>query len=582
MKNHLYALLLLAVLSVAAYANALGNYFVWDDDIFIVSAKEIRTLDIPRFFTEGTQDLYRPLRTTLYALTYRYGGLDPVAYHLVGKTMNILTIGALYALLFLLFESVPAAFLGALIFALHPVHTEKVTFITSTYDIPADFLWLAAFALYVWHRKRQPPFAFTVSLALFGAGLFFAENAAVLPLVVVLYDLTFGAGDRKPLRWVPHFAVLAFYLIVRTAVLGSVARGGGPTLNPDLLGNLLTMSGATFVYAKLLLIPWPLSATYSWIRPAVAPYPPYLWAAFAIIVIGLAAAWRQREARPWVAFAAFWFFAVIAPNLNFIPTRGLFAERYLYLPSASLSFAAAAGYLLVMGDSRRRNAYVAGIVGVALLFGGLTVLRNRDWRDQETLWITSMRRDPGAFTPLVNLSDIARDRGNNDFAERLLRRAIEVQPGMDLPLIVLADFLAEEGRYAEALPLYEKAYGLVKKDNVLLSIGITKLNLGQVAAAEAIIMPLLEKYPAKSRTNQAYGALLYFKNDPLWWGPFVKAWGIAHESAPLELMANAWLSANRPDAAEHIARFGSRQHPQSKALLALAAGGDGGRPAGGK
>ncbi len=242
MKRHAAPVLALIAFSLALYANAFHNQFVWDDTFFIVESREIRSIDLPRFFSEGSENLYRPLRTALYALTYRWGGLDPAAYHLVGKTMNALTVAALYALLILLFENRGAAFWGALLFAAHPVHTEKVTFITSTFDIPADLLWLSALVLYVLHRKRQPPFALTASVLVFAAALLFGETAAVLPLVIVLYDLTMGRRDKKAALWIPYFAVLAAYLIIRTSVLGTVARSGAHALNPDLFGNFLTMS----------------------------------------------------------------------------------------------------------------------------------------------------------------------------------------------------------------------------------------------------------------------------------------------------------------------------------------------------
>lgn len=571
MKRHTAPILALIAFSLALYANAFNNEFVWDDYLFVVNAKEIRSIDLPRFFSEGSENLYRPLRTTLYAATYRYGGLDPVAYHLVGKTLNALTVAALYGLLVLLFESRGAAFLGALLFAAHPVHTEKTTFIASTYDIPADLLWLLAFALYVLHRKRQPPFALTVSMLLFAVGLLFGESAAVLPLVIVLYDLTFGGRDKKATRWIPYFVLVAGYLVIRTSVLGTVARAGEHTLNPDIFGNFLTISHISILYGKLLLFPWPLLVIRT-MKQAVFPYPPHLYAAAIAVVALLIAAWRQRRERPWVTFSAFWFFTVISPNLNFIPTGNLMAERYLYLPSAILSFTAAAGYVTLQGDRRKHAALLVTALIVITAFCALTARRNADWRNETILWSHTLSVKPDSAPAMINLAVNAQKNHDWDIAEKLFKRAVELEPEGDEPPEHLADLYMEQGRNNDALPILEKAYAMRKRDTLLLKIAHVKINQKKYSDAEVLLDDLVRRYPLSSQAWMARATLEYFKGNAGWTATYVHAYALSSRNPDVLLqMAKAWRHANKPAAALRIARFGLQEHPDHKPLGDFAA-----------
>lgn len=571
MKKHAAPVLALIAFSLVFYANTFHNEFVWDDYLFVVNAKEIRSIDLPLFFSEGTESLYRPLRTALYALTYRYGGLDPAAYHLVGKMMNALTVAALYALVVLLFENRGAAFLGALLFAAHPIHTEKIAFISSSYDIPADLLWLSAFVLYVLHRKRHPPFALTVSVLLFATGLLCGESAAVLPLVIVLYDLTFGDRDKKAARWVPYFTLLVIYLAIRTSVLGAVARAGGHTLNADIFGNFLTMSHISILYGKLLLWPWPLMAIRN-MNQAAFPYPLHLYAAGMAMAALLLAAWRQRHERPWITFTTFWFFAVLSPNLNFVPTGNLMAERYVYLPSAILSFLMAAGYLAVGTNRRHLMALLVAAVIIIAGFSSLTVRRNTDWRNETILWSHTLLTKPDTAAAMINLGVAAQQDRHWDAAENLFKRAVELQPESDGPPEHLADLYIEMGRDNDALPLLEKAYAMRKRDTLLLKIAQLKVTQKKYPDAETLLDDLLRRYPNSSRAWMTRGALEYFKGEPAWAASYVRAYALSKRDPDVLLqMAKAWQHAGKPAAALRVARIGLQETPDSKKLRDLVA-----------
>ena len=116
-----------------------GGTTVRDDKVFIVEREEIRDLgNFFSFFCTSKQGLYRPLRTTLYALTYFMWGTNPVGYHIVGVLLHLMTTYLIFLIGWSLTGKSLASMLTALFFAVHPIHTERITFITASYDVLGD------------------------------------------------------------------------------------------------------------------------------------------------------------------------------------------------------------------------------------------------------------------------------------------------------------------------------------------------------------------------------------------------------------------------------------------------------------
>ncbi|MBI5177757.1 MAG: tetratricopeptide repeat protein [Nitrospinae bacterium] len=575
MKTRVMHLSLLLIIAFAVYANAFGNRFVWDDYVFIIDEPAIKDMhNVPRFFSEGTQNLYRPLRTTLYAVTYHFSGFNPIGYHLVGKTLNALTVIVLYLLMVELFASHWAAFWGALVFAVHPVHTEKVTLITSTYDILGDCLWLSAFLCFVIFRRTGGRGYFASALALFGLGLLAAENAAVLPLLVVLYDVTIGARSRNTRQWLPFFLILGAYLLLRTHVLGVVARTGG-VFAPDLTSTLFTMSGVVAHYFRLLFVPWPLNVVPETVM-ASAPYPADLYAALAGVgtAIGIAL-WSMRK-YPAAAFSFLWFFAVLSPNLNFIPTGTVMAERYLYLPSASLAFFIA---LLFMRPyfgadapeaKRRRMALIAVIVAVAAVFAAVAARRNRDWRDELALWTSTLAVKPDSYIAKTNLAAELWRLEQFDAVEPVLRSAIASNPGRGDAQLMLGERYLTRGKYEEAEMLFHQSEAVPHLNSkALLNIAVIRLHQKRHAEAERILAALLEKYPDSTLALNNFGYLLHEQGRRGWWVPYLRIHRITGDPAPIVTVAEGFLGEGDARMAEKFARIGLSAAPEHKRLREL-------------
>lgn len=585
-RSNLFNVAALLFLSFVAYLNAFGNGFVWDDELFVVNNAEIRDLGTyPKFFMEGSQNLYRPLRTVLYAATYRFGGLKPTAYHLVGKILNSLTVCSLYALLVLLFNNRRAAFWGALLFALHPIHTEKAAYITSSYDILGDFLWLSGFACYVAYRRGWSGSYLAGSLSLFLLGLLSSETAVVTPMVIVLYDLTIGksttgGGGGEPaarrglfavLRgsrlflWGPFFAVLAGYLLLRFDVLGTVSRTGGSLVPPDIAGYFVTTAGVVAHYFRLMLFPWPL-VPYHEVAQAVRPYPfALVVSAFGISAAVLAAALYHRR-RPEYAFSFLWFFVVLSPNLNFIPTGTLMAERYIYVPSAVLSFFASIAFAKASDGGKKWLATLFFLVACAYFAG--TVARNREWRDEATLWTAAIEADPvGSDLAASNLAILLSGRGLSAEAIKLLEAARRTAPDRPLTSAKLGEFYMEAGRFGEAEVIFQ---ALMDNPRVLYraryDLADIRARQGRYPEAEKLLGEILKVNPRAPDTLDVYASVLFAQGKPNWAGSLVLAYSATGRVRYLENLATFYLLAEKRGQALVTARIGLLAEPDDKRL----------------
>ncbi|MEE8484075.1 MAG: tetratricopeptide repeat protein [Nitrospinota bacterium] len=434
-------LLLIAACVIAVFGRTAGFDFVWDDYDFIVNNDEIKNLsNIPSFFTESTAGLYRPMRTVLYAFGYAAFGLNPGLYHLFGLILHIAASILVYRLIALLVKSDNAALFGALVFALHPVHIEKIIFVTSVFDIPGDISVLAAVYFYAKYRTGGVGKNLRLTFLFFTFGLFFSETVTALPFILAAMEVTVFCKKEDTRERTANFAlffiILAAYIALRTAVIGRVGR---PPDAVDYWSIQAMMQYVYLYYWRLLAIPWPLSP--------VAPLEPmepicaYCIAALAVNIAMLGAAWRARAGVPLAALAVFWFYTSILPNSNLIPTGTLMAERYLYIPSVGLSLMAAHFY----GTSSRFKK--PAVFLVLALLALLSFVQAGNWRNGETLWKSALKVSPESVIAWRNLGAWYRENGRMEEAVKVYTEMLSKGVGTTLALSELAAYAIDAGKF---------------------------------------------------------------------------------------------------------------------------------------
>ncbi len=385
----LYPLLLLLV-TFALYSGKLFVPFMWDDYPFILQNESIHSLgNIPHFFVSDTSLLYRPLRQTLYAFSYALSAENPLGYHLVGMFLMGGSVLAVYRLLSLLsFAEYPeACFAGSLLFALHPVHADRVMMITASYDLLGDLFTLLALVGYIAARqKKKTKGFFLLPLVLFALALFSSENAAMLPFLLAAWEWCLKQEEghiKKRVHFLfPFFLLLVLYLLLRGVVLQGFARDGGE--ESSYFSTLFLMPKVILHYLLLLFAPLHLFTYRGMDVPPFQNLTEVLSFLLSFIICLVLVLWgiRGREL-PLLRFGLLWFFIALLPVSNIIPIGTVMEERYLFLPSVALSV----WFLALYQQLRGKKSVLFAAVLFALFLGALAAEKNMSYRSENEKWL---------------------------------------------------------------------------------------------------------------------------------------------------------------------------------------------------
>lgn len=458
----------LVAVVIALNANTFQNQFVLDDTIVVTQNDYVRrgVAGIPDIVSHDTFQgffgpraemvaggRYRPLSLVMFAVERQLFGENPTVGHVVNVTLYALLV----VLIWLTLLDLPAksdalwaraAWLAALLFAMHPIHTEVVANIKGR-----DEILCLLFAVLAWRAGHRWVATKRISTLLWSATALFLgcmakENAVSFVFVIPFALYYFRKGtprDIAPLATALFIAATAF-IAVRQSVLGPTSFSEGSELmnNPfvdALPGQRIGTVLFTFLwYAKLLLWPHPLTFDYYPYHVGLVDALSWQAAGGAALVAGLAAAavwgWRRRNQTPfWILYAAATF--VLTSNLLF--TVGTFMnERFLFAPS--LAFCAGAGWLLAAGlASKARRPISTLFIGLMMFYSLKTMTRNEIWRTEERLVFNDVRVSTGSAKSNVmaggklfelaqrTLADTAHRRILAD-AERHLDRALAIHP----------------------------------------------------------------------------------------------------------------------------------------------------------
>lgn len=478
LKDRRTAYLIVGVVAVAIYVNALPNQFAYDDIHIIQNNTAIQSLEtLPGAILEpywpGTYGsglgLWRPTVTALLGLQWAATGGKPLVFHAVNVVLHA-TASLLVLALLLEMLSPAAAFAGALLFAVHPVHVEAVANVIGLSELVSTTCVLAACLVHVRSGPRSSWREAAIIGLLYLVGFGAKESAVTLPGLVFLLD---GARRRIAFtdlagyvadRWRTYVAMLVVatgMLAARYAVLDSIASPFAP-LGGDLLAELpriWTLGEVWVHYVRLWVFPLDLSSDYS---PGVIPISfgwhveNVLGVGLALLVLGLCLyAWRRpamragRDTAKTVAFGVVWFMIAISPISNTLFLSGvLLAERTLYLPSVGL--AAATGWLFVrLARDRKRVTWVA--YTVAVFASSVRVwTRNPTWYDTSTVLTVLIRDYPQAGRSQWVLGDVLVLRGRVTEGLLAYRAAIDLL-GTHYQLVTeIARNLMGEGYYRAA------------------------------------------------------------------------------------------------------------------------------------
>ncbi|MBI5479685.1 MAG: tetratricopeptide repeat protein [Deltaproteobacteria bacterium] len=464
--------LLLAVVTTAAYVNAAPKVLVYDDHSVISQNREfggVRT--IPSLFRKharaGTADpsrLYRPVAMATLALDRTVYAGHARGYHVSSIAFHVLATLLLFGLLQALGVPRAAAVVAALVFGVHPLHTDAVDSVFNRSEVLATIGVLGAL-WWLWRDADAPRLrlrAVAPAAAMYFVALLCRESAATLPalaalMLALLRPRPTWAAEARRLAPLALLAVpLLAYLWLRQLALPGAGGGAIASLTdglgaPGALGERLSLAAvAARDYLKLLVYPSPLRASYEDYAVRALGFA----VALHVVLCGVAVATRRRA--PLVAFAIACYYVALLPSTKVFADPAAFAERFAYLPSVALSLALAWALGRLAARHGSRPVLLAGVALCAALLP-LTLLRNLDWHDRISLWKADLEVTDRDWRSLLNLSEAYLALGRNHRVMALCERGHQVAPRHGGFHSNRALALINLGRYDEAEAAFRAA-----------------------------------------------------------------------------------------------------------------------------
>lgn len=448
--------LLLVALTFAAYAPAVRNGFIFDDDLHITMNPVMVAADGYRRIWSGGDFQYYPLTFSAFKLQRSLWGLDPRGYHLVSVSLQA-AIAVLSGLLLRRLR-VPGAWWAAALFSVHPVHAETVAWATEHKNLLCMIFALAATDRWLAYREEGRTRDYSLALAAYAACLLSKTAACLLPFVFLALDWR----ERRPvgrsaLPRIAPFLLLGAALSLVTVVYERRLLGAGFGSAAALLESPLLVGRTFWFYLEKLMWPAGLSFTYPrWVLDAASPSQ---WLAPAAALALLALAWLRREAMgrsPAAALACYLLllFPVIGLFPNYSNRFSFVADHYVYfasLPVLALVPAALAGAL------RSRPAHAVALSAAVLGLAGATWARVPVFRDSESLWRDTVEKNPGAWMAWYNLASEEMAQGRWREAADHLGRAVRLVPALGMGWHQLGVALWNDGDRAAAAAAFARS-----------------------------------------------------------------------------------------------------------------------------
>jgi tetratricopeptide (TPR) repeat protein len=453
----------IALAAVAVYQGTLEAPLVFDDRLWVSLNPTLRSLASalgPK--PAGSLVGGRPVLSLSLAFNHAISGDGAWSYHAANLGIHIVAALILLGVVARTLAYRPAQFptgtdrvfpalAAALLWAVHPLQTEAVTYVSQRSESLMGLLYLLTLYAFIRGAQTPEPRAWqVVAVAACALGMATKEVMVTAPLVVLAYDRTFVSGSfRGALRARRglYLGLALTWLLPGLLASGLGARGVGYGLGYSWWAYALSECWAVGHYILLSVWPHPLVFDYGASLGAGAAEI-LAWACLLTVLAGLsAAAFARRSA---LGFAGVCFFLILAPSSSLVPVAHQpMAEHRMYLPLAAVTAALAAGAWARLG---RRSLPL--LVAAALALGIAAALRNRDYRSEVSLWEATVRDRPGNPRARQALADALERESRHGEAAREYTEALRIDPGDYRSRLGLGEALYGMGRADDALAQY--------------------------------------------------------------------------------------------------------------------------------
>ena len=479
------ALVVIALAAVAAYLNSFAVPFLFDDLVWISNNTSIRHLSPIWQVLYPPHDALvrgRPVVSLTLAINYALGGMNVWGYHVLNLAIHVLATWTLFGIVRRTLmlpklrerfgsAATPLALVVALVWMLHPLQTESVTYVIQRTEALVGLLYLltvyctiraatSTSARMMWY------IAATVACLL---GMATKELMVTAPVIVLLYDRTFLAGSFQEAwrrRYGLYLAMAATWGVIALSVISTGFYGGTAGFDVQKFtwwSYLLTQPGVIAHYLRLAFWPAELCFDYGW--PAARTLSQVLFPGLLLVGLFGLTIWALAKRPAW-GFLGAWFFVILAPTSSFIPIQDAAFEHRMYLSLASVVAAVVIGGWLA-GQRRIRgrqipllaSPIVCGALALCVIvtFGILTFHRNADYRSALSIWQDTAVKVPNSDRAHTNFGESLARCGQIDAAIIEYQWALQLNPNCELAHVNLGKALVARGRLDEAIAHYQQA-----------------------------------------------------------------------------------------------------------------------------
>lgn len=537
LMHRAFAAALLFLVSFSVFIPSLRNGLVWDDVTYVrtwapklkSSHLDFRLIVPSRSEKAKTGKYFRPVYFASLVIDNRIWGVSPFGSHLTNIVLHSVSTVLLFFLILLLFREFhrgtgeSEAFLGAMLFALFPLHVESVSFIAARGDLLAGMFFLLCLIFYILSYRK---FLFIILAGIcFYLSFLSKEVAFSFPVVILGFDLI----SRRFLTRANIFKYLIiglliiFYFYIRSGsfmnLSGLLSDSGFRETGgiPDPGGLITLFLGTYLFYIEKLLFPYSLNHFIGTITGGDAPHIIVSLLLVAAVTAAFVISIRKRENV--TAFSLLWIFATLGPAVMIAVyplaiTR--FAERFVYVPSAG--YCMLVGYLIVRGGGLIGKKWPSWVIGGLLCASYLivTVKGQEVWRDEVTFWEAAAGKSPDQIIPKINYGEALRQSGRTDEAisQFLIALGPEIEStgrGKAMAAHSLAVAYIDKGDYVDAEKFINAAleYNPAYADQYYFNMGFVSFKKNDLVNAKTYLLKALDKDPGYVKAHYLLG-LIYF------------------------------------------------------------------------
>ncbi|MFZ2774381.1 MAG: tetratricopeptide repeat protein [Candidatus Moraniibacteriota bacterium] len=487
-KKHLnfnrLVVLVFVVVGFVIYGNTLLNQMFWDDFDFILNNLYLRDWQyLPNFFSENViagaglaSNYWRPVLQIVFSFEWHTWGDFAPAYHFVNIIFHVSDATLLYFVLNLIFKKKWLSVVTALVFLVHPLQTEAVSYVNSLGDSLSVFWMLGGTWFYLKYLENANRQYYCVSAFFYILALMSKETAIIMPALLALAhffvfpkEIAIGERAKKIVKKIwPFFLMAGIYLLLRATSLNFINSfnlyNEQNVFTSSIFTRIFTFFHILTIYLGLLF--WPvglhMERTIS-VSTSLSSGPVILGA---LIFLGLLtlAIWNVRK-YPILSFGILWFFIGLAPTSNIaVPINGMLYEHWLYFPMIGIAL-----IIIWLGMGIFEKFHQTKILFIALLIisistlSVLTIKRNRQWHDPIVFYNQTLTFTPGSYRVLNNLGMAYADAKDSAKAKETYEKAMATDPKNPIAYHNLANIYRDAGEKSQAIEIYEQAISLDSK-----------------------------------------------------------------------------------------------------------------------